>query len=112
MEGWKQEWRWTQLEDHRCQATRESPGEVWWEALAGDLAFQAAAHMLANRGGGGVALAVRQKGGLRSGELQDGAVRFAGRCARLPVRTENHLLHVQVACWWKKGGRVSRELVR
>ena len=56
--------------------------------------------MLANRGGGGVALAVRQKGGLRSGELQDGAVRFTGRCARL--RTENHLLHVRVACWWKK----------
>ena len=40
------------------------------------------------------------KGGLRSEELQDRAVRFAGRCACL--RTENHLLHVRVACWWKK----------
>ena len=89
-----------QLEDHRYQATLESPGEVWRKALVGDLAFQAAAHMLANSGGGGVALAVRQKGGLRSGELQDGAVRFTGRCARL--RTENHLLHVRVACWWKE----------
>ena len=55
------------------------------------------------------------KGGLRFGELQDGAVRFAGRCARL--RTENHLLHVR-ACWWKKrwtgvkrAGKVGRSAV-
>ena len=88
------------------------------EALAGDLAFQAAAQLLDVRGmvvlhrnDAVGALAALRKGSFASRELQDIAVRFAGRCARL--RTENYFLHVPGNLLVEEGvDGASRELAR